>query len=44
MVLITGSLIIGFIASDQQALGIKFYNRYVQRVLAIFLLDMNCKW
>jgi hypothetical protein len=40
VLLITGSLIIGFIASDQQALYQAFYNRYVQRILAIFLLDI----
>jgi hypothetical protein len=44
VLLITGSLIIGFIASDQQALGIKpFTTDMFKGFLAIFLLDMGIK-
>ncbi|WP_016989640.1 sodium-dependent bicarbonate transport family permease [Flavobacterium sp. ACAM 123] len=42
VLLITGSLIIGFLASDQQALGIKpFTTDMFKGFLAIFLLDMG---
>jgi hypothetical protein len=42
VLLIIGSLIIGFIASDQQAEGIKpFTNDIFKGFLAIFLLDMG---
>jgi uncharacterized protein len=42
VLLITGSLIIGFIASEQQAEGIKpFTNDLFKGFLAIFLLDMG---
>jgi hypothetical protein len=41
VLLITGSLIIGFIASDQQALGIKPLQQICSGFLAIFLLDMG---
>ncbi|WP_438965651.1 sodium-dependent bicarbonate transport family permease [Flavobacterium sp.] len=42
VLLILGSLVIGFLASDQQALGIKpFTNDLFKGFLAIFLLDMG---
>lgn len=42
VLLILGSLIIGFLASDQQAMGIKpFTNDIFKGFLAIFLLDMG---
>ncbi|CAM4152389.1 MULTISPECIES: sodium-dependent bicarbonate transport family permease [Flavobacterium] len=42
VLLILGSLIIGFLASDKQALGIKpFTNDLFKGFLAIFLLDMG---
>ena len=42
VLLITGSLIIGFLASEQQALGIKpFTTDMFKGFLAIFLLDMG---
>jgi hypothetical protein len=42
VLLITGSLIIGFLASEQQALGIKpFTTDLFKGFLAIFLLDMG---
>ncbi len=42
VLLILGSLIIGFLASDQQALGIKpFTTDLFKGFLAIFLLDMG---
>lgn len=42
VLLIIGSLIIGFLASEQQALGIKpFTNDLFKGFLAIFLLDMG---
>lgn len=42
VILILGSLIIGLLASDQQALGIKpFTNDLFKGFLAIFLLDMG---
>jgi hypothetical protein len=40
VLLITGSLIIGFIASDQQALYQSLLQQICSRVLAIFLLDI----
>jgi hypothetical protein len=42
VLLILGSLLIGFLASDQQAMGIKpFTNDIFKGFLAIFLLDMG---
>ncbi|HCQ12549.1 sodium-dependent bicarbonate transport family permease [Flavobacterium sp.] len=42
VLLILGSLVIGFLASDQQAMGIKpFTNDIFKGFLAIFLLDMG---
>ena len=42
VLLILGSLVIGFLASDEQALGIKpFTNDLFKGFLAIFLLDMG---
>lgn len=42
VLLILGSLIIGFLASDEQAMGIKPFTNYLFKgFLAIFLLDMG---